>query len=275
MKKTGFLLMMALFISTACLTTGVKRERADMTPTVIPIIVPTATPIQPPTEAVVGTQEAFSKITFSIPAGLPVRAKPSISTNIEFPMINPSGGLMAEHTVVQFSPYPLAGTARIAVFKSTDYAAYDDSLKTTIDALAAGQDSFQPLPKSLAGNFYASARQVTFKNGHGIRYLTQAMSGYAPVNNGDLIYFFQGISKDGQYFISAIFPINAPFLVPDGRNSSTLPEGGIAFPANPDAPGAFSQYLDEISQKLNGTDAAGFTPSLAQLDVLIGSLEIK
>jgi hypothetical protein len=274
MKKLALLLLLA-FVSAACLTNNVKREKVEVTPTAIPIIISTATPVQPPTAAVQGTQAAFTNITFSIPAGLAVTAHESTSTDVEYPVINPSGGPMAEHTVITFQPYPLVNKARISVFKSAEYAAYDESLKNAVLSLAANEDAFQPLPKSLAGSFYVSAQPLTFKNGHGVRYLTQAMTGYGPVNNDDLFYFFQGLSRDGRYFISAVFPVNAPYLAPDGRTASALPEGGIPFPANPGAPGEYSNYLDAVTRKLNGTDAAGFTPSLAQIDTLIMSIEVQ
>ena len=137
---------------------------------------------------------------------------------------------MAEHVVFRLTNYPVTGAARLMVFKAPEYAAYSELLQGVISALSAGQDSLQPLPKALVqGEFYAQAKPLSFKNGHGVRYLTQVLTDFGPISNEGLFYYFQGITADGQYFLSASFPVNAEFLPANGLPDAVTPPDGVAF----------------------------------------------
>ena len=47
---------------------------------------------------------------------------------------------------------------------------------------------------------------VQFKGGEGVSYLAQYAQGPVPVNNGELFYTFQGLTDDGEFYVSAILP---------------------------------------------------------------------
>jgi len=161
-----------------------------------------------PTMPASGLPVSYNNISFSIPLELNASAIASASTEVEFPYVNPGGGPMAEHVIFQLTNFPVAGDARIMVFKASEYAAYGESVQEVVSALLAGQDATQPLPKALAQDFHAQAKPVPFQNGHGVRYLTQGLTNFAPITNKEIFYYYQGITNDGAYFVAAIFPVN-------------------------------------------------------------------
>ncbi len=177
----------------------------------------TAPTAAPPTAPVNGLPVSYNNISFTIPLELNASASSSVSTNAEFPFVNPSNGPMAAHVVFQLTNYPLEGDANTMVFKASDYAAYDAYSQDVVTSLLAGQDTAQPLPDALTyGEFYAQAKAVEFKNGHGVRYITEPLTGFAAINNRDVFYYYQGITNDGAYFVSAVLHIQASFLAADG-----------------------------------------------------------
>ena len=159
------------------------------------------------------------------------------------------------------------------VFKSSEYAAYGEPVQQAVTALLAGQDAVQPLPKVLAQGFHAQVKPVPFQNGHGVRVLTEVLTGFAPITNKEIFYYYQGITSDGAYFVAAVLPVNASFLVVDGKKDSPTPPDGISF--NWGAGLDFEKYLTQITQKLNDTAPETYSPSLLLLDKMIGSVQVK
>jgi hypothetical protein len=226
-----------------------------------------------PTQPTSGLPVSYNNISFTIPIELKSSATPSTNTEVEFPAINPSGGPMAEHVTFQFTNMPVQGDAKIMVFKASDYAAYGPPFQAAVTSLLAGQDTVQPLPDDLVqGEFFAQAKPVSFQNGHGVRYLTQVLTNFAPITNEDLFYYYQSISADGAYFVSAMFHVSAPFLVADGKADSVTPADGIPFGNGTNLD--FPAYLGAVTQKLNDTPVEGYTPSLTLLDKMIESLQV-
>ena len=239
---------------------------------------PALLPAVPPTATIpTGLPVSYHGVSFEIPLELSASADGSLSTDIEFPYIYPEGDPMAEHVVFQLKDYPVKSPreARIMVFNASEYASYGQILQEAVTSLAAGQDTLEPLPRPLVqGEFYAQAKPITFKNGHGVRYLTQVLTDFGPINNEGLFYYFQGITADGAYFISVIFAVNAGFLVANGHPEAVTPPEGVPF----DWQGSFEDfppYLSAVTLKLNDTPAEGYTPSLLALDRLIGSIQVS
>ncbi|MDX1437862.1 MAG: hypothetical protein R3335_13710 [Anaerolineales bacterium] len=111
----------------------------------------------------------------------------------------------------------------------------------------------------------ARVQFLDFKNGSGVRFLTQYGQGLVPINNYELFYTFQGLTGDGRYYVSAILPVTSPEL-PD---SPTVSEGDT---------GSLSNFQDEVSRTvalLNQQDAESFTPDLEKMDALIRSIEVN
>ncbi|MDO9120323.1 MAG: hypothetical protein Q7U31_00960, partial [Anaerolineaceae bacterium] len=125
--------------------------------------------------------------------------------------------------------------------------------------------------------FKAQVKYLDFQNGQGVRFLTEYAQYYAPVNNDDLFYAYQGITDDGKYWVSAILPINAAYLQA-AYDSVNVPDGGIPAPAlndNPNYSAEMDAYYPLMLNLLNTTPDASFTPGLDCLDQYIQSLQIS
>lgn len=227
--------------------------------------VPSSTP------AASGLPVTYNNISFQIPLELNASAAPSTNTDVEFPYINPSNGPMPEHAVFQLTNYPVAGDAKIMIFKSSEYAAYGQ--QDAVTALLAKKDASLPLPDALLySKIYVLAKPVQFQNGHGIRYLLQPETAIAPITNADIFYYYMGITNDGAYFVSAELHVHAAFLVSDGNKDSQTPPDGIPFDWGPNLD--YGKYKTDVIQKLNATPPENFTPSLNALDGMIESVQV-
>ena len=221
-----------------------------------------------------GTPVETAEVSFFIPNGVANDASSSMTTNVEYPYINPSFGDMPQHINVTLNLYAVPGGVyepRLMIFRAAEYTQYSESNAATIDQLKSLQYADgQTLPEALATDFSAQVHAVNFTNGHGLRYLTQVFQNFTPVNNQEIFYYYQGITDDGQYFVQATLPINAPYLPADSNPNTSQPADGIPFSMD-DFPG----YLNAVNQKLNSTETFNFNPYLDALDELIASMQIK
>lgn len=221
-----------------------------------------------------GTPVDTAEISFFIPNGVANDATSTLTTAVEYPYINPGSGDMPQHVTVNLNLYAVIENIhqpQILVFRASEYSQYSELTASIISQLQSLQYvDGQPLPKELSADFNAQIHAVNFKNGHGVRYLTQVFQNFNTVNNQELFYYYQGITNDGQYFVQAILPINASYLVADSNPNSPLPADGIPF--NMDD---FSGYLNTVNQKLNSTDTFNFNPYLDALDEMIESIQVK
>jgi len=220
-----------------------------------------------------GTPVNTAEISFLIPNGIANDATSVTNTEVELPYINPSNGDMPQHVKLTLNLYALNGTQlepHIMIFRAAEYAQYTENTASIINQIQSQQYvDGQQLPEHLGSDFMAQIHAVNFKNGHGVRYLTQIFMNFQTVNNKDLYYYYQGITDDGKYFVQAVLPINAPYLASDEDPSSPLPSDGIPFNGDD-----FSGYLNAVAQKLNSTDTFSYTPYLEYLDAMIESMQV-
>jgi hypothetical protein len=140
-------------------------------------------------------------------------------------------------------------------------------IQALIDGVSA-DDSLPFLPTFNAAQIFNAQYQVLpFASGGGIRYLTEYAQYFAPVNNTDLIYTYQGLTSDGIYWVSAILPINNPILPADAAN----PPGGLSWE---EFSNNFQPYITDMVKQLNSQPSDSYTPSLAALDALVASITI-
>jgi hypothetical protein len=131
-----------------------------------------------------------------------------------------------------------------------------------------GQGALPLLPVfNAAQEFYAKYAVLPFQNGHGIRYITQYNQAYYPVNNYQMFLSFQGLTADGQYWVSLILPISHP-----------TQQETDAMPPNVDWNQVFAdanQYYAQKTQELNAQPPDSFHPSLPTVDALIASITVQ
>jgi hypothetical protein len=217
-------------------------------------------------------------------AGVVFSFDPSIAANADPEAVAATTGTEVapweqapQHTVFTLSGYSLTGTfhqPQIFIYPVQDYLTI---VPTLGDSLANLQQmlinkSTAQLPKNLpffqnwnAGQMmYAKVKFLDFKNGSGVRYLTQYGQSFYPINNTDMFYTFQGLTSDGKYLISAVLPVSNSIL-PD-------PETMLQDPKFIDQ---YESYIEGIQKQLNEQPDASFKPDLSLLDQMINSFEIK
>jgi hypothetical protein len=117
-------------------------------------------------------------------------------------------------------------------------------------------------------SFCAQPQIIEFGNGRGIRYLSYYAQDPSPVLDQHVFYTFQGLTDDGQFYISAFFPV----------------ETGI-FPVEPpacpqcgepdyDPLAEWVTVLSEQLNQLNDLSAEEFAPALSILDELVKSIHL-
>jgi hypothetical protein len=124
--------------------------------------------------------------------------------------------------------------------------------------------------------FAADAQIIPFQYGSGVRALTIYAQYFAPANNEDLFYHFQGLTDDGQTYIIAILPVTHPGLPRDSQDEAMPPGSDFpAFPCYEASEQDLADYYRTVSDLLAAADPDSFSPSLNDLDNLIQSLLIS
>jgi hypothetical protein len=165
----------------------------------------------------------------------------------------------------QFEPqifvYPVADLAKAN--ETAGKGAAD--LQTLLQTRQAG-DQLPFLPLSNAAQvLHAQVQYLDFKDGKGVRLLTQLAQGMVAVNNHELIYTFQGLTNDGKYYIAAVLPVTNPVLPASSKLSDEQAKALNDYPA----------YRSGMITLLNQQPSGSFTPDLNKLDAVIRSIEVK
>jgi len=306
MKKILPLIILLVFIVSCNLPFNPAEPAATGTPNIIvvtatpPAHIPdvvTLSPVEPTPGPVVtatppGTPLTLSGISMRVPGCLPV------SASLEFvpaQLYDPMGGpqeVFPAHRRVNFSGYPLSGTffsPFMRVFPVADFAtayalADEDYSATTITQL---QELLATRPPAVEGSlpflvmagaaqiFHTKMAYLDFVNGSGVRYLTSYGQYSVPYNNHDLFYTFQGLTADGKYWVSVIFPVNHPVLPPT-YDSTAVPPGGMPIPSwdSPTYEEDMRTYYAAMQGIMTASADASFVPGLDCLDQYIQSLNI-
>jgi hypothetical protein len=167
-------------------------------------------------------------------------------------------------------------TPAINIYPIKEYAAMAEGAAAALKDLtallqnrsASPTETLPFLPPWNAGQvFHCCTAFVAFQNGTGIRYLTEYAQYAAPANNHDLFYTFQGLTADGNWYVSAVFPISNTILPPSFESVSAEEMDKIAQDYEP--------YRDAIISTLENQPADTFKPLISQLDGMIASLLVQ
>jgi hypothetical protein len=124
-------------------------------------------------------------------------------------------------------------------------------------------------PTNAGSMMYAQVEYLDFQNGVGVRYLAQSAQALTVVNNRELRYTFQGLTRDGKYHVIAVLPTSHPDLL-DRPNESPNGDVSVFTDVNKNF-----QYLQKVVRILDEAQPASFTPNLAKLDAMIRSIGIR
>jgi hypothetical protein len=193
--------------------------------------------------------------------------------------------LYPQHTQLTLLGYPLADKffdPIIAVFPVAAYTTLSPSaIPTKVSDMQAflASGSLPPFTASFTTDlpflplfnaaqvFYAREQILPFVSGNGIRFMTEFAQYFAPVNNTDLFYTYQGLTSDGLYWVSAILPVNHAILPANADNPPTG-ETWEEFSNN------YEPYINDMVSQLNAQTPESYLPSLTLLDALVGSITI-
>ena len=192
---------------------------------------------------------------------------PGFAVNPQYTEITFQGYVLADRF---FTPhvdvYPVQRFTEIA--PDANIPARVSALQALIAGAAPGASALPFLPIfEAAQELYAHYQVVAFGTGSGIRFLTQYTQYADPINNHEMFYAYQGLTADGQSWISAVLPVSLAGLPDNGDNP---PDGQTAeqFSNN------FKPYLADMTTNLNTHADGDFSPSLTMLDALVASLQV-
>lgn len=255
---------------------------APVTPTQPPAATEPPVVTEPPADVPAATELPVPATNVAC-GELSLYLDPALASSYDCEMVPESSlefDVYPAHTVLTLQGYPLTGKfflPQVSIYGIQRYTEllpdHIPSRVTTLQNLIAGaapDDAALPfLPVFNAAQvFHAQYLGLPFASGDGIRFLTQYAQYFAPVNNQELFYTYQGLTDDGLYWVSAILPVNHPMLPADALN----PPGGQSWE---EFSNNYETYIGDMVSQLNVQAFDSFTPSLAALDALVSSITIQ
>ena len=279
--------------TTALTETATAEPAPTDAPTAEPTLPPTTEPTAEPTATPVEEEEAEEEAT-AVPTpeppsviyegiqfeqgGLATAVLPTLVPEQITGNDGPFWDTYPAYYQFDFEGYPLEETfhtPRLTIYPAPAYAGLNLAAREQIEALTTlladpatglAQDNLPFVPLFNAAQvFHSQAEIVEFSNGRGVRYLTAYAQSIFPLSNQELFYTFQGLTDDGAYYISAIFPISSAILPNTPPNLTT--EEWEELGEN------YMEYLAETTAALDALTADEFLPTLSSLDQLVQSLE--
>ena len=166
----------------------------------------------------------FNGVSFNTQQDVFSSAVPQIDPAVQGEAGTPGWpGSVPEYYRFDLQGYPLAQPwiqPQVLVYPIHSYAAVNppagmiagklDSQLRVVE-MAVDSEPFLPMWNA-AQVFFARPEIKTFENGKGIRYLSCYAQAFMRIDEHCLFYTYQGLSADGNYYISAIFPVDLPAL---------------------------------------------------------------
>jgi hypothetical protein len=272
----GFALVFSA-CSPANQATGLPEPTATSAP------VATSTPTVPPEPTVPAASTAtqvpaqdnlpgLSLDTGSLATGFQVETVPAASAGETIAAVD----VLPAYIRATLQGYPILSSAwqpQIFIYPIAELAKTNEAAGKVIASLQTLIQSPQEIPLMpflpLTGDVQRISPQIQyldFKNGQGLRYLTDYGNGISPINNSGLIYTYQGITGDGKYYVAAVLPVNHSSLPADDIVTGNEP---------PEFRSDYKTYLANVDQDLFVQAPGSFNPDLTLLDAMLSSLEIK
>lgn len=190
------------------------------------------------------------------------------------------GGAAPEHVRFTFGSDSTVfnpRTPQLMIYPTAEMDALDPQIAQTIDDLRAlldarsigNVDSIPVFPLIPAAQVLRAQTDILeFDGGAGARFVTAYAQNAAPLSNEQVFYTFQGLTNDGQYYVSLFWPVT----------TAVLPATDAEAQASID-PATFGQQFDQyraaLVDRLNAEPGDRYTPDLFALDGLVRSIRIN
>jgi hypothetical protein len=121
----------------------------------------------------------------------------------------------------------------------------------------------------------AKVTYLDFRGGRGVAFVAQYMIEDTLVSNQALAYVFQGLTDGGEYYVSASFPVAAPFLPADYSEEEAKRRGlnQTVLTGTP-LERRYRNYLSDSARRLGALAPGKYRPGLGLLDDLVRSLAV-
>jgi len=213
--------------------------------------------------SVVGTQTAGDALDDLYPGG----PQPA-TTTLSFFTDQPAPQSLFEHGGVQMvrvdsaAGYPLAQTQIDALAALLAERPDLAGLMKTADDNSLNLPFLPSYPA--AQILRARAEYVDTPTLSGVAYITAFRQDVSPLVASEFLYTFQGLTADGQTYVSAIFPVVAPGFPAEYPTDFDYD----AFTAH------LHEYFNDSITALNAADGEAFVPALSTLDSIIQSITV-
>lgn len=207
----------SLLLITACQQENIFSNLPTNQPTANANVEPAATSTPLPvevTQSPPGSPDAMTIDLSGVAQTLTVETIAAVPASADVPFWE----VAPQHLVVTLQGYAVTNTLmkpQIYVYPVDELVAYNEASGLMVSDLQALLQNRQPvehipfLPLMNASQVMHPLMQfLDFKNGSGVRFLTQFDQAIMPINNQELIYTFQGLTSDGNYYVSAMLPVN-------------------------------------------------------------------
>ena len=244
---------------------------------------PTSTALGPSRE---GVEVSAGPLSIVLQPGIASGVRGSQFARADGPEL-PYWSLTPGHTQLKLEGYVLQGKShepQIYVYPALEYAEMVPGAFESIHRLdnilyspggPAINDELPAVPFFNSQQAFASNIQlVSFQNGQGVRFLTEYAQYAVSANNHELFYHFEGVTRNGAYYIVAVLPITAPVLAETSDGGAPLPPGGIPYSYFADPHADMRGYYAAVTDLLNSTAPDAFTPTISKLDALIESMRV-
>ena len=234
-------LLAGLFLLSACTPAVSTTTLPNPTATTAPIttLAPTATMAPVPTAVPTsGGSPQLSMDTGSTATILQTGTVPAVPASSNAPYWE----VLPEYTLVTLQGYPINSSRiqpQIFIYPVQELGQVNEGaakVVASLQTLLQSPQEIQNMPYLPLGNdqqvMHAQVQYLDFKNGQGLRYLTEFAQGIVPITNSRLVYTYQGLTSDGKYYVAAVLPVNHPSLPADENATDNIPlEFSSDFPA--------------------------------------------
>ncbi len=127
-----------------------------------------------------------------------------------------------------------------------------------------------PPPSNFMGR-WAQFANIGFTEGNGVRYVSETVNrqGIGAWVNEGMAYYYQGLTDDGRFYISLVWPVRTDSL-PNTYNDVPEDTTNAASESNE----SYEAYLIEMQNMLNTLPGSAWEPNLADIDGMVQSLQL-